>query len=221
MLAFRIIISAIVAYLIGNISNALILSRLFFGQDVRNYGSNSAGATNMFRTYGARFGVATLLLDILKGVIATALGLWFGGAEYGDVCLAVAGAAVIIGHDWPIFFKFKGGKGAATSIGVMMIVNPWVAIVCLLIAVLIAALTRYMSVGSLVAIFLGCLYAIIFKPLPIKLLFVLVFILDFWQHRANIVRLLKGEENPTISKSLIDKIKGKKDNNIKSKRNLK
>lgn len=207
MLVLKIILSIIVGYLIGNISNAILLSKLFFGQDVRQYGSKSAGATNMFRTYGSKWGVATMLLDILKGVVAALFGKLLGGAMYGDVCLALAGAMVIIGHDWPAFYSFKGGKGAATSIGVMLVVNPWVAIGCLILALLIAGITRYMSVGSLIGIIIGCLYAVIFKPLPIKLLFIVIFLLDVWQHRANIQRLFRGEENPMIERSLIDVIK--------------
>lgn len=210
MSVIKIVLSIAIGYLIGNISNALLLSKLFFGQDVRQYGSHSAGATNMFRTYGAKWGIATLLLDILKGVLATWLGKVIGGANLSLVCLALAGGAAIIGHDWPAFYHFKGGKGAATSIGVMLVINPWVAIGCLLLAVLVSALTRFMSVGSLLAIFIGCLYAVIFKPLPIKLLFILIFILDFWQHRANIARLLQGKENPMFQRSLIDRIKARK-----------
>lgn len=210
MSMFKIIFSIAIGYLIGNISNALLLSKLFFGQDVRQYGSHSAGATNMFRTYGAKWGIATLLLDILKGALAAWLGKMIGGENLSLVCLAFAAGAVIIGHDWPVFYRFQGGKGAATSIGVMLVINPWVAVGCLLLAVLISALTRFMSIGSLVAILIGCLYAIIFQPLPIKLLFVLVLLLDFWQHRENIARLLKGEENPMFKRSLMDWIKERK-----------
>lgn len=209
MFVLKIILSLIVGYLIGNISNAVLLSKLFFGQDVRQYGSKSAGATNMFRTYGSKWGVTTMLLDILKGVIAALFGKLLGGTEYGSMCLALAGAMAIIGHDWPAFYDFKGGKGAATSIGVMLVVNPWVAIGCLLLALLIAWITRYMSVGSLIGIIVGCLYAIVFQPLPIKLLFVVILVLDIWQHRANIKRLIRGEENPMIQRSLIDIIKKK------------
>lgn len=203
----RIIASILVGYLVGNLSSAIILSRTFLGQDVRKYGSGSAGATNMFRAYGKKWGAFTLLLDILKGVIATLLGKWIGGESLGLVCMAFAGSFVIIGHDWPALYGFRGGKGAATSIGVMLVVNPWIAISCLLLALLIAWITRYMSVGSLISIFIGCLYAVIFEPLPIKCLFIVIFILDVWQHRANIVRLIHGEENPMMQRSLIDRIK--------------
>ncbi len=197
-----VILTAIVSYLIGSVNFSIMLSRAIGGKDIRTSGSGNAGATNMLRTYGKKMGALTLLCDVAKGIIAVLLARLikqvfvpdFADLEY------VAGAAVVIGHDFPVFFGFKGGKGVATSLGVMLMLDWQIGVVVLVIAVAIIAITRYVSLGSAVGAVLyiigellrrflwgGTTAAVVFAVIVGGLLLI--------RHRANIVRLSKGEEN--------------------------
>lgn len=181
------------AYLIGNISFSLILSKLVYKKDVRKYGSGNAGTTNMIRAFGFKIGILTFIGDALKGMLAAFMGYKFGGTNG----LYIAGIMVIVGHNWPVFLKFKGGKGVATTIGVMLYVLFWPTLVCLIIGIGLAFVTRIVSIGSLIGICLSSLYVLIFyKPFDITLLmFTLVYTaMCLFKHRANIERLIKGEE---------------------------
>jgi glycerol-3-phosphate acyltransferase PlsY len=115
----KYILLTIISYFIGNISFAYILGKIFAKKDVREYGSGNAGATNAFRTFGKKVGALVFLGDVLKGVAAVLLGRYLGG----QTGAYIAGAFVIIGHNWPVLLSFKGGKGVATTIGVMLFVN--------------------------------------------------------------------------------------------------
>ncbi len=214
MLAIRIVVSVIAAYCLGSIASAIILSKSVLHQDIRGFGSGSAGATNMFRTFGAKWGAITLIADALKGYLAYWLAYWIGGATQGGttayLCASLAGMAAIAGHNWPIFYGFKGGKGIAVSLGVMLAVHPSVGLLCLVVGLGLAFTTGYMSIGSLVA--LGIVFIDVFfvAPWPHKLLLLFIVVLDTLQHRANIVRLLQGKENRVVATSLFDKLRGSK-----------
>ena len=145
------IIVGIVAYLLGSISFSVIISKKMAGFDVREKGSGNAGATNMLRSVGAKAAVLTLLGDLLKGVVAILFAIIVGAiAKNTDKALLVqiAGILVVIGHTFPIFFGFKGGKGVATSLGVILMTNWKIGLICLVFALVLMALTKIVAMGS-------------------------------------------------------------------------
>ena len=146
MVAYVII--AIVAYLIGSVNFSVIISKKFAGFDVREKGSGNAGTTNMLRSVGKMAAVATLICDILKGIVAIMLAYilskLFKDLNAGTL-LQISAVAVVIGHTFPIFFGFKGGKGVATSLGVLLCINWQIGLVCLIFALVLMALTRIVS----------------------------------------------------------------------------
>lgn len=185
---------AIIAYFLGNLSFAFILGKLIMKKDVRNYGSGNSGATNAIRAFGAKIGVLAFIGDVLKGIIAVFIGRVLCGEAGGYL----AGAFVIIGHNWPILLNFKGGKGVATTIGVVLIISPLVSLICFIIGFTIAFITRMVSLGSIIGMALAPLVVIIFvRPFNFKLLLFCIFVasMSIYRHRENIKRLLKGNEN--------------------------
>ena len=191
---------ALGAYLIGSISPALIISRLVEKTDVRKYGSGNAGATNMVRNFGWLPGLATFALDMLKGATAVLLGKWAGG-EMGE---AVAAVAAVLGHSYPIYYGFRGGKGVSTSMGAMLAIVPLHSLVVYAIAILVVVLTGIVSIGSLLGFTLELLMVLLVFPnlvgLPIKIAMGILTMLTFIGHRGNIKRLLNGTENKIIGK---------------------
>ena len=195
------IIVAIIAYLLGSISFSVIISKKMAGFDVREKGSGNAGATNMLRSVGKGAAALTLLADALKGVVAILFAIIVGAiVKDTDKALLVqiAGIAVVLGHTFPIFFGFKGGKGIATSLGVLLMTNWKIALICLVFALVLMALTKMVSMGSVGA-------AILFPVLVLFIntnytvsegssYFVYSVILAF-NHRSNIKRILNGTEN--------------------------
>lgn len=191
-------IMAAAAYLIGSVNFSIILSKLIAGKDIRESGSGNAGATNMLRTYGKKMGALTLLLDVLKGVVT----VWLVKELSDSITFAYfAGLFVILGHNFPVYFGFKGGKGVATSLGVVFVLDWKVGLIVAVIAILIMALTRYVSFGSICG---GALFIIIefVKALitgdisAVRLICtVLIGGLLIVRHHANIKRLLNGTEN--------------------------
>lgn len=190
----KFILIAIISYLIGNISFAYILGKMFEKKDIREYGSGNAGATNALRTFGKKMGAMVLVGDALKGVAAVLIGRHFGGQDGAYV----AGAFVIIGHNWPALLKFKGGKGVATTIGVMIIVNPFLTSICVVLGIIIIIITKTVSLGSVIGMALAPIVAVIFvRPFDLKLFIYCLFIagMSIFRHRSNIKRLLEGKEN--------------------------
>ncbi len=186
-------IIVIVSYLLGNISFAYILGKIFAQKDVREYGSGNAGATNAFRTFGKKIGIMVFLGDVLKGVIAVLIGRNFGG----DIGAYLAGAAVIIGHNWPVLLGFKGGKGVATTIGVVVMINIKLTLICVVLGVIIIAITRMVSMGSIFGMALAPIVAILFiKPFDFAFFLFCLFVgsMSIYRHKDNIKRLLKGTE---------------------------
>ena len=199
------IIVTIIAYLLGSISFSVIISKKMAGFDVRQKGSGNAGTTNVLRTVGKKASIITLLCDILKGVVAILVAYIIGLIikEGIDKALLVqlAGIAVILGHTFPIFFEFKGGKGIATALGVLMMTNWNIGLICLVFALVLMILTKMVSLGSIAAAVLFPVL-IMFMPHTAYLVdgnyiiySILLAALVVFNHRANVKRLLTGTEN--------------------------
>lgn len=198
------IIIAIIAYAIGSISFSVILSKKMAGFDVREKGSGNAGSTNVLRTVGKKAAILTLICDILKGVVSILIAILIGNIV-GDIDKAllvqIASIAVVIGHTFPIFFGFKGGKGVATSLGVLLMVNWQIGLICLVFALVIMALTRMVSAGSVCAailfpvltLFIGKEYFIV--PGNYLIFSIIMALIVAFNHRTNISRILNGTEN--------------------------
>ena len=202
------IIVAVIAYLIGSINFSIILSKKMAGFDIREKGSGNAGTTNMLRAVGKKAAIITLICDILKGVVSILIAVLAGKIVKNlDNALLVqlAGIFVIIGHTFPIFFKFKGGKGIATSLGVLLMTNWQIGLICLVFALVLIALTRMVSVGSIAAgILFPVLVAFIDQNYIVPtsnsnwsyLVFsIIIALLVIFNHRANVQRILNGTEN--------------------------
>lgn len=202
------IIVAVIAYLIGSINFSIILSKKMAGFDIREKGSGNAGTTNMLRAVGKKAAVITLICDILKGVVSILIAVLAGKIVKNlDNALLVqlAGIFVIIGHTFPVFFKFKGGKGIATSLGVLLMTNWQIGLICLVFALVLIALTRMVSVGSIAAgILFPVLVAFIDQNYIVPtsnsnwsyLVFsIIIALLVIFNHRANVQRILNGTEN--------------------------
>lgn len=209
------------SYFIGNISFARFLSRLK-KSDITRSGSGNPGAMNMLRTYGFAFGLLTLLLDVIKGIIPSLIGFFlFGGSAtlMGTIGLYVGGLSCIIGHIYPVCYKFKGGKGIACTLGVFLVANPlWL----LVFFVLAFAYLWFFDYGSIASLFVVSALTIIegVKPtnygnLTISLLLFSIFILTWFAHRSNIIRLLIGKENKANLQKSIKKYFVKQKTEIK------
>src|SRR6201991_4286683 len=192
------------AYLIGSIPTALWVSRSFFGVDIRDYGSGNAGATNTFRVLGSRWGTLVMLIDVLKGVAATSLYLllpYYVGSdsEWDRTNLMVGlGLAAVLGHIFPFWADFRGGKGVATLFGMVLAMQPLVAVCCVGVFLLVLYLTRFVSLSSILAsIAFAVLILFIFNEKePLYRIFsVAVALMVILTHQKNINRLLNGTES--------------------------
>ena len=197
------IIVAVIAYLLGSISFSVIISKKMAGFDVREKGSGNAGSTNVLRTVGKKAAILTLICDILKGVVAVLIATLFGKIWKeldGALLVQLAGIFVIIGHTFPIFFKFKGGKGVATSLGVLLITNWQIGLICLVFALVLMVLTQMVSVGSIGAAILYPVLTLFISqnyivPGTYIISSIIIAILVVFNHRSNVKRLLSGTEN--------------------------
>ena len=199
------IIVAILAYLVGSVNFSIIISKKMAGFDVREKGSGNAGTTNMLRSVGKKAAALTLLCDILKGVVAIGIAIIAGNIIKNlDKALLVqmAAIAVVLGHTFPIFFQFKGGKGVATSLGVLLLVNWKIGLICLVFALALIFLTRMVSLGSVgAAILYPVLVLFIHTNYTVSegsgyLIFsIILAVIVAFNHRTNIKRLMNGTEN--------------------------
>ena len=186
------IVIAVVAYLLGSISTGILVSKAMKGPNLREVGSKNTGASNALRTMGVKGGFATFVGDIIKALIACLIGrVWMGlpGAM-------VAGVFVILGHNWPIFFQFKGGKGVSSMTAVMLVSFWWQAIICYLVTIAVIALTRFISLGSMVMVTLFAILVAVSNWGNWTAILWTVFLaaVCIWRHRANVGRLLNGTE---------------------------
>ena len=203
------IIMAMIAYCIGSLNISIFISKKMGGFDLREKGSNSTGATNVLRTLGKKAAAITLLFDILKGIVAIAISMIIGNIVEGtnkELLLQIAGIAAVIGHTFPIFFGFKGGKGVATSLGILLMSNWKIGLICLVFALVLMALTRMVSLGScgaailfpVLTLFINDSYTVLTegKRGSTYLIYsVILAVIVLYNHRTNIQRLLNGTEN--------------------------
>lgn len=182
----------IMAYIIGSIPFALIVGKAVGGVDVRNYGSGNLGGTNAFRVLGWKVGIPVIVADILKGILATYLGLALGGETIG----ILAGVAAAIGHCYPLFAGFKGGKGVAVGAGIFIVLAPKVLLLAAIAFILTLAMSKYVSLSSIIgALTVGVLTLVYEKSLFLTILSWLLVVFVIYRHRANIKRILNGTEN--------------------------
>ncbi len=185
------VLCAVIAYLLGSVSTGIIYSRAL-GQDIRTQGSKNSGATNMTRVHGLGKGALTFLGDSLKGVAATLIGQWLAG-QTGAI---IAATCVVLGHMWPVFFGFKGGKGVATMIGIGFVMDPVLMIPVAVIGIAVMLLSKYVSLASMVGLIVFAVGIILRRGFwPMGLWALLMAALGCWRHRTNIQRLLNGTEN--------------------------
>ncbi len=195
--SFLPVLAAIAAYLVGSLSFAVIVSKAMGLGDPRTYGSGNPGATNVLRSGSKTAAILTLALDALKGYVPVALAVYLG-PKYGlgDGTVAMVALAAFLGHLWPVFFRFKGGKGVATAAGVLLALNPWLGVATLATWLIIAAFFRYSSLASLVAAAFAPFYqALIWDVGADAAVIGLMSLLLVWRHRANIARLIAGTES--------------------------
>lgn len=196
------LLATLAAYLIGSLSFAVIVTRLMGLSDPRTYGSKNPGATNVLRSGSKAAAVITLLLDAVKGWLPVALVVAFGKPYgLGEGTVALVGLAAFLGHLWPVFFRFEGGKGVATALGVLVGVSVWLGLATAVTWLLIAFFFRYSSLASLVAAAFAPVYYLLVDGVvwnaeaPITAAIVVMSLLLAWRHRENMRRLLEGKES--------------------------
>ncbi len=190
-------VALLTAYLVGSLSFAVLISRSMGLADPRSYGSKNPGATNVLRSGNKAAALLTLALDALKGYVPVLLVLIFGPRfGLGETAAAFAGLAAFLGHLWPVFFRFQGGKGVATAAGALMAINPYLGLAVLLSWVIMAVFFRYSSLASIVAAAFAPFYqALIWGVEPSLLAIAVMSLLLIWRHEGNIRKLLAGTES--------------------------
>ncbi|GAB4397074.1 MAG: glycerol-3-phosphate 1-O-acyltransferase PlsY [Microscillaceae bacterium] len=201
--------AALLAYLLGSIPTAVWFGKWRYGIDIREHGSGNAGATNTFRVLGKKAGIFVMAIDVLKGYLATSLAdllvIW-KIASYDEFILykiifykLIFGSLAIVGHIFPVYARFKGGKGVATLLGMMLAVNHTITLMCVGVFIIVLLLSKYVSLGSLLATLAFPLFLLMphFKPDdPVLIVFgFLMFLVVALTHQKNIVKILHGEEN--------------------------
>ena len=197
------ILLAVGGYLMGSLSPSILLSRKAWNIDIRDHGSHNAGTTNMLRVMGWRYGVMTFAFDLVKGILPALIGLWIG-IPYGHY---VAGGAAVLGHAFPLFTGFKGGKCVTTATGMLLVVQPLFVGIAMLIGIALCFITRIVSVSVLATYTIATILTFFMPTMPLQfsLLVTVVTILLYIRHKENIKRILKGEEKRLVVS------KGKKD----------
>ncbi|KAA0564573.1 glycerol-3-phosphate 1-O-acyltransferase PlsY [Bacillus sp. CH30_1T] len=183
----------VLAYLLGSIPSGLLIGKTFYGKDIREHGSGNLGGTNTFRTLGVKAGMIVTIMDILKGTVATLLPLVFES----DVHMLLAGVFAVIGHMYPVFAKFRGGKAVATSAGVLLGYNYILFLILLAVFFICLYATKYVSLSSMIAAVLAFTYSIFTGDIPLIIVVGILTIFVVYRHRANIVRI-KNKTEPKI-----------------------
>ena len=198
----RFLLILAIAYLIGSIPSGYLIVRAKEGGDVRETGSGGTGATNVSRRAGKGAGIFTLIMDVIKGVLAVFLARFLSDGLFpsADWTIAVAGVVAVLGHIFPVWLRFRGGKGVATALGVFLVLSPAVVLIGLIVFAITLALTRYVSLASLVmlcSIAIASLFLMVLDPLelPDAVAAILIAGLVVFAHRANIQRLMAGTES--------------------------
>lgn len=203
-MALRIVLSTITGYLLGSVVAAILISRFVFKEDVRKRGSGNSGATNAARVYGLPFGLLTFLGDFLKGILACLAGWLIGGSNAiaelplcGSWCLAAAGAACMIGHCFPVFFGFKGGKCVSVGAAVALMMDWRIFLIGIGLFIVFAVVTKRVSIGSIIgSAALGVCAVLMKDELPMQLLGVFAALIIIIRHHSNIRRIFNGTEKP-------------------------
>ena len=186
------IMAILISYLIGSIPFGLIVGKVWANLDVREYGSGNIGASNVLRTIGPAAAIVVFVLDVAKGAVAVYLGSLVGG----EVVRILAAVAAIAGHNWPIYLKFKGGKGIATSLGAVVSLTPVIALILMGLWIILVGITRYISLASLAAALFFPIFLIITgASITYIIAGFMISSFAFYRHRTNIQRLLAGTEN--------------------------
>jgi len=188
------VVGAVIAYLLGSVNFGIIISKTKFKDDIRKHGSGNAGMTNMMRTYGKAAAGMTLFGDCMKAIIAVVIGTMLNG----DMGGYVAGLFCIVGHVYPLYFKFKGGKGVATAAAMLLVLNPIEFAILLIIFVIIVGFTKYISLGSVMCMIVYPLILNRFMGEPnyiITIISLLISVFILYLHKENIKRLLEGTES--------------------------
>lgn len=191
---FKFISCIIIAYILGNISGGMIFGKLLFNKDIRDYGSKNAGTTNALRVFGIKAGALTFIVDLLKSILACFIGMKLLGLNG----VLLAGIFVVLGHNWPVFLNFKGGKGIASSFGFIIFLDYQIAIVAIIMFITIVVLTKYISLGSMLTTTLVLPISYIFfgyRNIYVLLTFLFLASLSIFRHKSNIMRLVNGNEN--------------------------
>jgi glycerol-3-phosphate acyltransferase PlsY len=197
------VLMTLAAYLIGSVSFAVVMSKIFGIADPRTYGSKNPGATNVLRSGNKKAAIATLIGDAAKGWLAVFLADHYADQlGVGDLAIALVALAVFLGHLWPVFFRFVGGKGVATALGVLVGISPWLGLATLVTWLLVAFAFRYSSLAALVAaVFAPFFYGLVFGVDEKLFAIVIMSALLLWRHSKNISNLLAGKESRIGSKS--------------------
>ncbi|WP_411388012.1 glycerol-3-phosphate 1-O-acyltransferase PlsY [Rossellomorea vietnamensis] len=183
----------ILSYLLGSIPSGLLIGKTFYGKDIREHGSGNLGGTNTFRTLGVKAGMIVTIMDILKGTLATLLPLMFAS----DVHMLLAGVFAVIGHMYPVFANFRGGKAVATSAGVLLGYNYILFLILLAVFFICLYATKYVSLSSMIAAVLAFTYSVFTGDIPLIIVVGILTIFVIYRHRANIVRI-KNKTEPKI-----------------------
>ncbi|HOB90551.1 MAG TPA: glycerol-3-phosphate 1-O-acyltransferase PlsY [Bacillota bacterium] len=190
---FRVVLALAIGYFIGSIPFGVLIGQQAAGVDVRRLGSGNIGATNVLRVLGPRIAAVVLATDVAKGMVAVLIGKWLVG---GETVPLIAGLAAVVGHNWSVFLRLGGGKGVATTVGVVIATMPLVAAIAILAFAVVVGITRYVSLGSLV---LACTLPIAAwlsdRPVLHTVFALILGLMVIWRHRSNIVRLIEGREN--------------------------
>lgn len=207
MVVLFFIAIVVTAYLIGSVSSAILVGRIISGDDIRSHGSGNAGATNALRTYGKTAALYVTLGDCMKAAISCVLAIIIAhftplGVDNTKLAIYAAGTGVALGHNFPLYFKFKGGKGILVSITALFFADWRIALAVTIIAVLSMAITKYVSLGSVLGATLFIIFALIFKLSDTGYVVFTLFLalLAIYRHKANIVRLVKGTESKLTDK---------------------
>lgn len=192
----------VLAYLIGSIPTSVWVSKKFFNIDIRNYGSGNAGATNTYRVLGPKWGTIVMIADMLKGMAAVKLAYLLPGYVDGELNMlnlqTCLGLAAVVGHIFPIWAEFRGGKGVATLFGLILGISPWTALSCVAIFVLVLYLTRFVSLSSILASFAFPIFILVIFNVDntfYRIFAIAVALMVLLTHQKNIGRILKGNES--------------------------
>lgn len=195
--AIQVIALILVAYLIGSFTAGLWIGKWFFKKDIREYGSHNLGATNSFRILGVKAGIIVMIVDVLKGTLATLIPVWLAI----PVNPLLIGLFAVIGHIYPAYAKLRGGKAVATSAGILLGYSPTVFLIVLIAFALVLLLTRYVSLSSMIAVSVGFIASIFFKDIILIIVMAILTAFILYRHRANITRIKNGTESKMVFKS--------------------